>query len=76
MREFSSTGRGGKDRRAIGGGKLGGAGQEVCVQVRVSGKGDRQPADDRGSSNGPQVPAGVDDECAAVAQVDQIGAVA
>jgi hypothetical protein len=76
VREGPVPGGGGQHRGAVVVRELHGAGEEVGVQVGVGGEGHRQPVPLGGGPQGPQVPARVDGQRPAVAQVDEVGAVA
>lgn len=76
VREGAVSGGGGQDGRAVVGGELERAGEEVGVQVGVGGVRDAQPAPLGGRAQGAQIPARVHRQGASVAQVDEVGAVA
>ncbi len=76
MVEPAPAGRRGQHHRTVGGGKLAGAGQEVGVQVRVGGERDGHTAPGGGGPQRPQVPRRVHRQGPAVAEVEQVGAVA
>ncbi|MER6175673.1 hypothetical protein [Streptosporangium sp. NPDC001681] len=56
--------------------ELHGTGQEIGVQVRVGSVRNRQAAPPRGGVQGAQVAAGVHGQATAIAQVNEVGAVA
>ena len=76
MLELPAAGRGGQHRGAVTGGKLSGAGEEVGVQVGVGGEGHPKVPLLGGRPHRAEVAAGIHDQGAAIAEVDQVGAVA
>ena len=75
VRELPLAGTRRQHCRAVGGGKLDRAAEEVRVQVGIGGVGDPQPSAFRSGAQRPQVSAGVDRECPPVVQVHQVGRV-
>jgi hypothetical protein len=76
VRELPPAGGGGEDRRAVPGGELERAGEEVRVQVGVGGVRDAQPSALGRGADGPQVPAHVDRQGPAVAEIEQVRRIA
>jgi hypothetical protein len=70
--EGAAAGRGGQDLRAVVGGQLRRPGQEVRVQVRVGGEGDRQPV---AAGRRPQVPRRIHRQCPPVTQAGEVSRV-
>ena len=73
--EGPAPGRGREDLRAVVGGQLQRPGQEVGMQVRVSGERGRQPVPHGGRPHRPQVPRHIDRQRPAIPQVHQVGRV-
>ena len=73
--EPAATGGRGEHHRALVVGQLHRPGEEVGVQMGVGDEPDPQPGPLRGCPHRAQVPRGIDDQRAAVAQVDEIAAV-
>jgi hypothetical protein len=76
VRKLPPAGRRGVHDRTVAGGQPGGTGEEVGVQVGVGCCDNAKPVPGRGGIEGAQVPGRVDRQRAAVAQVDQVAAVA
>ncbi len=73
--ELAAAGGGGEDGRAVGGGEVEGAGEEVGVQVGLGRERDAETGRGGHLPEAAQVAAGVDGQRPAVAEVDQVGAV-
>jgi hypothetical protein len=74
--ELSAASCGGQHCGAVTGGQLSGAGEEVGMQVGVSGEGHPKVLLLGRRPHRTKVPVGIHDQCATIAEVDQVGAVA
>jgi hypothetical protein len=71
--EGPASGCGRENVRAVAGGQLPGSGQEVGVQVRVSGERDRQPAPPGGRPQIPQISRRIHRQRLPISQTHQVG---